>query len=66
MAAAMFSRLKVWHCDRFDINYWLIRIDKMHAILKETPKNNMRMMEPGSDENTFEALFRFRGGTAEA
>ena len=30
------------------------------------PKNNMRMMEPGSDENTFEALFRFRGGTAEA
>ena len=27
----------------------------------------MRMlMEPGSDENTFEALFRFRGGTAEA
>ena len=33
---------------------------------KNMPKNNMRMMEPGSDENTFEALFRFRGGTAEA
>ena len=33
---------------------------------KTRQKNNMRMMEPGSDENTFEALFRFRGGTAEA
>ena len=33
---------------------------------KHAKKNNMRMMEPGSDENTFEALLRFRGGRAEA
>ena len=33
---------------------------------KHANKNNMRMMEPGADDNTFEALFRFRGGTAEA